>query len=175
MDHNELSVEADKAYGKLKEQSATSKQMIADQTRQKNCNVMTKYLTDVGLSYVDVSELPMTIDGITFDVIPEQRDPHPIQSNRPMLPAYVTVLTPCRECDKDVWTSVSGGNLAQLGEVLQVDFEPRHECPAKQSDGPLSEFDDLKSDDVVTWGALTRLLKGLQQEYGSLFGGRRNG
>jgi len=74
MDHNELSVEAHKAYGKLKEQSATSKQMIADQTRQKNCNVMTKYLTDVGLSYVDVSELPMIIDGITFDVIPEQRD-----------------------------------------------------------------------------------------------------
>ncbi len=151
MEPNELSEKAEKAYEELMEQSATSKQMIADQTRQKKCNVMTKYLTDLGFTNVGVDELPITIDGITFDVIPEKYD----ISERQNIPAYVVVLTSCPECNKDVWTVVSNGNLAALGEVLQVDFEPRHECPAKQSDRPISEFDDLSvwpEDPVVCEG-----------------------
>ncbi len=168
MEPNELSEKAEKAYEELMEQSATSKQMIADQTRQKKCNVMTKYLTDLGFTNVGVDELPITIDGITFDVIPEKYD----ISERQNIPAYVVVLTSCPECNKDVWTVVPRASLAGLGEILRIDFEPRHECPMKQADVLLSEFNDLKSDDVVTWGVLTRLIQHFQQEYGGLFGGK---
>lgn len=161
MELNELSEEAEKAYEELKAQSATSEQIIAEQTRQKKCNVMTKYLTAVGITKVSIEEVPVTIDGITFDVIPEKYD----LSERQNIPAYVVVLTSCPECNKDVWTVVPRASLAGLGEVLQIDFEPRHECPMKQADGPLSEFNDLKPDDVVTWGTLTRLLEQIQQDW----------
>lgn len=175
MEENELSMEAAKAYEELKDRAATSKQMIVEQTRQKHCNVMTKYLTDIGLTHVSVDELPVTIDGITFDVIPEKADPNPIQQHRSMLPAQVQVLTPCPECGENVWTIVADGNLANLGEVLQSDFTPRHKCPDVKADAPLEEFNGLKADDVDTWGTLTRLLQQFQQEFEGLFGGKRNG
>ena len=170
MEENQLKSAASKAYAELLDQAAKTKKMVEEQTLQKRCNVMTKYLTGLGFTKVGVDALPLTIDGITFDVIPEQRDPHPIQPIRTMLPAYVTVLTPCPHCAKDVWTVVPDGELAGLGEVLQPDFVPHHKCPDQEADGPDTAFQVHKLDDVVTWGSLTEMLLRLKKEFPSVFG-----